>query len=398
MSLGRPDLYIAGQLMQTGKADTRPALAGASFRWGNDSRLDQDPPATLSAQILIIGAMPDFLNVGAAVGLNDPETARCLFAGTIQTLKAAPDDRRADALRVTFTAASPLAELIKHPVFDFDWPNNEIASTRFVRLATSMPRGWALTGQQGLGWVHQGRQKYQSIEWIKLAERFANSYTYRYHDTSYHTPGSGVFKRITFTPERPKTITEATIDPGTDGVWWQGTGMPGSSTGMAVLPASVVHRGIEWEKTPDDTVTDVKVTSWGAATAEPESGEYDYDMNRLVNNQALQDAYGFRQITIETALSAYNGPAVDARVAEIANYWLEADTEWRPTGLQLPDSRKVDTAAQLNLLAVDTRHMASISVPDAAAAPGRIRSFVIAGAATWTGKKWITDLTLGRTL
>ena len=74
-------------------------------------------------------------------------------------------------------------------------------------------------------------------------------------------------------------------------------------------------------------------------------------------------------------------------------------TKWRPSDLHLPDSRLIDSAPLLNMLAVDTRGTAAIAVPAATTlAPGRIQSFVMAGSATWTGTKWTIDLTLGRTL
>jgi hypothetical protein len=399
MSLGRPDLYIGGQLMQALKGDPQPALAGLRLRWGTDSRLELDPAATLSGQILIRGAMPSFLEVGAPVGLIDPVTARCLFAGNLAPLTAAPEDSVRGAMRVSFTAASPLSELVKHSVLDFDWPNDEQAWQRFDRLAAALPRGWAMTGNKGLTWINQARQLYQSIEWLTLAERFARGYSYRYHDTSTYIPGAGLSKRLTFTPERGKGTTNTATSPGAGGVWYTGTGRPTGSSGMAILPESAVRRSVEWQKSPEDTITDVKITSYPALPSGDESAPFDYPMWAYgVNNDALQDAYGFRQVSIDTSLSSYNGTALAERIPQIVNYWLDTQTGWRPTGLQLPDSRRLGTDPLLNLLAVDTRGMAALSVPTATLAPGRIRSFVMAGEATWTGKKWTTDLTLGRTL
>ena len=113
----------------------------------------------------------------------------------------------------------------------------------------------------------------------------------------------------------------------------------------------------------------------------------------------MQDLYGYRQAEINTSLTGYNGTAFQEMAGvHLADYWLDTRNDWRPTGLQLPDSRKLGTDPLLNLLAVDTRGTAAIDVPNAAQSPGLIRSFVMAGAAEWTGKKWITDLTLGRTL
>lgn len=403
MSLGKPDLYIGGQLMQTAKTDPRPALAGLRISWGTDDRLDFDPAAKLSGQLLIKGAMPTFLEVGAPVGLVDPISGRCLFAGNLAPLKAVNDERVQGARRVSFTAASPLAELIKHRlVGHFDWPHEETAASRRGRLAGSMPRGWGFDGAAGWTWIHQGRQRYadgRGVDWVELLSRYVRSYNLRYHDTSAYTPGAGLGKRITLTTERGKTWAGNGTAAGTRGAW-STSALPAGASGIAVLPASVIHQDIEWEKTPGDVVTDVQVSSWGVADpfdTQEEPWEFQYGMT--VNNNAQQDLYGYRQAKIETALSAFNANAFTAAVNnDITPYWLDTKTAWRPTALLLPDSRKLDAAPLLNLLATNTRHMAVVSVPGAPAGPGLIRSFVMAGTATWTGKKWETDLTLGRTL
>jgi hypothetical protein len=402
MSLGQPDLYIGGELMQTAAADPRPALAGLRLGWGNDSRLEMDPPSTLAGQFLIKGTMPAFLEVGAPVGLVDPVSARCLFAGNLGPLRAAPDDSVRDALRVSFTAASPLAELVKHKVLDVAWDANTPAATRFGTLAAAMPRGWTLTGSTGHTWINQTKQQYKAKEWLQLAERFCRSYTYRYHDTSYYTPGAGLSKRITFSPERGKILPPGGLEPaGERGLW--STYTPGGASGVAVLPNSGVRVGVEWEKTPEDMITDVQVSTFQATEtdADKDSTEFEFAMSLtpfFIDNSALQDAYGYRQVKIETSLSAFNASAIAAQGQNIVNYWLDTENKWRPTGLQLPDSRVLDTDPLLNLLAVDTRGTAALAVPDADLAPGLIQSFVMAGQATWTGKKWLTDITLGRTL
>jgi hypothetical protein len=404
MSLGQPDLYIDGQLMQTAKGDPRPALAGLRLDWGSGSRVEMDPPAKLSGQLLIRGAMPEFLEVGAPVGLIDPASARTLFAGQLQPLRAVPDEQVRGALRVSFTAASPLAELIKHKVLPVNFDNNTPAATRFNTLATTMPRGWQLTGSTGMTWINQVKQQYAQKEWLILAERFCRSYTYRYHDTSYYTPGAGLSKRITFTPDKHKTMVNIAAVPGTSGTWFTGSGTPPGASGVAVLPTSAVAESITWEKSPEDLITDVQLSTFRGMEldADRDSGEVEYNLAGpplYIDNSALQDAYGFRQVKIETSLTLYNDNAFAARATDLMNYWLDTKTKWRPEGLQLPDSRKLAAAPLLNLLAVDTRGTAVVSVPAATnLAPGLIRSFVTAGQATWTGKKWITDLTLGRTL
>lgn len=396
MSLGAPDLYIAGQKMQTHKADPRPALAGLKITWGTDAEFEMAPAATLSGQLMVRGPVPDFLNVGAPVGLVDPITSRCLFAGTLEPLSASPDPSVAGAMRISWTATSPRAELEKARVLDFDWPNNETAAGRRSRLAASIPRGWTLAGAAGWNWLGQGRQKYQSTEWITLAERYARTYLQRFHDTSTYVPGAGLQKRLTFTDERPKRPALPAPNPGPSGTW---TALPGGS-GVAVLPAGAVARDITWEKTPADVVTDVQVTTYGGAVLgdDEESGEFEYWMAVYVDNGALQDRFGHRAQRVETAMSSANPTATAEAIRAIAGYWLNTETGWRPTVLTIPDSGKLDAAPLLNLLAVDSRHLAAVMVPQTAAAMAPVRAFVLAGSATWTGAKWSADLTLGRTL
>lgn len=399
MSLGAPALYIAGNRIQTGKADPRPALAGLTLQWGTDSQYDTAPAATLSGQMLIRGALPAYLNVGSSVGLIDPVSSRCLFAGTMEPLTAVPDPAIKGAHRVSFTASSPKAELEKHRVLDFDWTHNEPATVRRNRLAAAMPRGWTLDGVAGWDWINQGRQVYQSEEWITLAERYAAGQLQRLHDTSTYVPGAGLRKRITISRERPRSATMPGAGPRA-GTWIE-YGGAAASTGIAVVHPSAVYRDINWEKTPEDVVTDVQVTTWGGAFPGEgsDSHEFEYPMTFAgVDNSRLQDVYGYRQLRIETALSVYSTGASQEAVRNIAEFWLDTDTSWRPTTLRLPDSRKLADPPLLNLLAVDTRHMAAVAVPSAADVPGRIFAFVLAGSATWTGHKWDTDLTLGHTL
>lgn len=399
MSLGQPDLYIAGRRMQTLADDPLPALAGLKLKWGGDSHYELDPAATLSGQLLVRGAPPEYLNVGAPVGLVDPATSRTLFAGTLEPLRAVPEERLKGSTRISWTAAGPRAELEKHRVLDFDWANNETADARRGRLAAAMPRGWTLDGVAGWNWIGQGRQKYQSVEWLTLAERYARSYLQRLHDTSTYIPGAGLRKRITITNERAKNPALPDVPPGEAGRWQALAG----TSGIAVLPASAVASEIEWEKTPDDVITDVQVTTWGRAVLDDnaDSQEFEYWMAVYVNNTALQDAYGYRQQRVETSLSSYNATAAAEAIRGISGHWLNTATDWRPTSLQLPDSRRLDTAVLLNLLAVDSRHMAAVRVPGAMHAGlslAEIRAYVLGGEAEWDGKKWLTTLTLGRKL
>lgn len=400
MSLGRPDLYIGNRLMQTAKGDPIPALAGLALSWGTDNALDMAPAATLSGQLLVKGAMPDFLDVGAPVGLIDPSSSRCLFAGTLQPLKAARDPQISTAHRVSFTATAPVAELEKHNLIDLDWTTEDTSSQRRGRLQAAMPRGWALDGAAGWDYLQHGHQRYQSVALLDLLSRYVRGSRQRFADTSAYVPGAGLRKRLTITEERLKTAVMPTNKPDEmEGMWLTDT--PYSASGTAILPAGAVSNAIEWEKTPADLVTGVQATTWGKAligsAAEDDSSEHEWPLDWVTDTSALRASYGSSIVRIETMLSPQNLAATREALGYIIAHWIETKTGWRPTTLTVPDSRRIGRAPLLNLLAVDTRATAGVSVPQAAGLPAPIRAFVLGGTATWTGKQWTTDLTLGRT-
>lgn len=399
MSLGQPALYIAGQKMQTAKEDPRPVLSGLKFSWGSESRFEFDPPHTLSGQILVRGQIPEHLHAGAEVGLVDPATSRTLFAGYMQPLTAAAEPTISGAYRVSFSASSPRTELEKHTVLDLDWPE-ESAGARKVRLANSLPSGWTFAGAAGFDWINQGRQRYSTIEWLVLAERYLRGNLLRHYDTSVYVPGSGLQKRLTIAAERPRSAALATAAPGTQGVWVAGN--PTGTAGTAVLPAGVVDQDIEWAKTPEDMITGIQVSTWGMSLPSPlydgqDSKEHEWPLDYGVDHSAERRAYGLRLLRVETALTPQGNDAERRGAAgAIAGHWMDTQNRWRPTRLRLPDSRRISTAALLSLLAVDTRGTAAVSVPQVVPTPGPIRSFVLGGTATWTGRQWDTELILGR--
>lgn len=399
MSLEQPDLYIAGRKIAAGGTVQLLAQSDLQLTWGGDNRFDFEPPATLAGRLLVRGPMPEWLDVGASVGLIDPVSARCLFAGYMEPLRATISEQQRTAMNVSFTAAAPKSELEKHTVLDLDWPE-ESANSRRARIGSALPRGWGYGGDVGDDWVKQGPQRFQSIDWLTLAGRYARGNLQRIHDVSSYVPGYGIRKRIDFTAERYKNVGLSWAPSGARGAWLPDN--PGGATGTAILPGAAIGTGIIWEKTPADVVTAVQVTTWGGALLgsnnTEESLEHEWPIDWVEDFTAEQDAYGFRQQRVETAISPQQVQAAREQIGRISRTWMDTQTKWRPTTLPLPDSRRLNSAPLLNLLAVDSRHMAAVTVPAAGAGlPGEIRSFVLGGSATWTGKKWTTDLTLGRT-
>lgn len=397
MSLGAPDLYIAGKKIQTAKGDPRPALAGLQLKWGGSSQVDFDPASSMSAQMLARpGAMPDYLDVGATVGVVDPVSARCLFAGTLQPLQAAREPAVAGAHRISFTAASPIAELQKHNMIDMSWPDGETSAQRLARIKAAMPRGWTLDGVAGFDWITLGNQRYQSVRLLDLIERYVRSSVQRYSDTSTYVPGAGLKKRLTITGERYRSATLSGDRPGDGGKWYPND--PARTAGTALLPARAIADEVQWEKTPDDLITALQVSTWGVLLTKDDqySEEWEWPADWAGENNAAQAAYGIATAKVETMLSPQNLSATMGAVEQLGRQFLDSKTAWRPTTLPLPDSRRLDTAPLLNLLAVDTRTTAAVSVPGITS-PAPIRAFVLGGTATWTGTHWTTELTLGRT-
>lgn len=395
MTLGQPDLYIAGRKLAAGSSAAVTALAGLKIRWGTDNPVDMPPASTLSGQLLVRGTIPPYLDVGADVGLVDPATSRCLFAGKLQPLTARRDEQLSEGMRIGFTAASPVAELEKHNMIDLYWAGEgENSAARLPRLRAAMPRGWSLAGgENGATWTMHGTQKYQSVRLLDLLTRYVRGNNQRYADTSVYVPGAGLQKRLTITGERA-TRELPRDDPGVWGQWlWEHS--------TAVLPASAVSDQIDWEKTPDDLVTGVQVTTWGKWLINPgeddESAEWEWPLDWAGDNSAAREAQGISTVRIETMLSPQYRDSTLGAVQQIGRQWLNSATGWRPTSLELPDSRRIGTQTLVNLLAVDTRSTVAITVPQAAGLPAAIRAYVLAGTAEWTGRQWITNLTLGRT-
>lgn len=406
MSLGAPELYIGLTRMQNLAVDDRPVLAGISYQWGTDSFVDFEGTGTLSGQLLIRSQQDlSFLTVGQQLGLIDPATSQTLFAGRIATITARPDEQISTALRVRFTAADTSTELENAKAYDVDWPIQDSGAARRNLISDRLPGGWFIAGgpgytdDWGATWM-----KFDSVPVLELLDMYCRGHIARRHNTTIYTIGAGLSRRITITPERKRDAPYPSTLPGTAGVWDTGGIKPSEATGVAVLPAAVVARNsVEWEKTPDDAITDVELASWVYPVADPENNEsssWPRPMSQFVDNSTMIAKYGVRQLKLQTDLrylsNTYPMPA------EIINQWLDADAKWRATAVEIPDSRKVDTAAFRNLISCHTRHMAVLAVKDIAGivptADPLIHAYVIGGAATWTGKKWTATLTLGRAL
>lgn len=414
-----PHVYIGAQRMNDFALSKTPMLAGLSFNWGTDSQTDFDDPATLSAELLVREPSNlDFLVKGAEFGLVDPESGETYFAGRISTLRARRDKRKKNALLITISATDTLADLNQYRVEAIEWKNPDgtdgawstTAAQRRAQLRAALPANWSLEGTTSHDWTYAREQRWKGHAYTPLLDMHCRSTVARRHTTSRYVPGTGLVNQMTVTNERSKTSPTETLSARPNGNWYMSTAAP-TNSGFTALTSSQVQDSIEWEKTPDDTITDVALTTWGITygrdndtgqlnTEESTSSDMWVGNQPGVNMGPMQRAYGFHGITFDVDTLGVAGGSTSPHIANIVNYWLDADTLWRPTSVVVPDSRRLTDEQVMRLLSVSRRYLAYVTVSglpeNTPTGFSRVRGFVLGGSATWTGKKWEIELTLGR--
>lgn len=385
--IGAPQLYIAGGLFSGMAAAGRPVLSGVSVSWGTESNVDFDDPATLSCEVLLKPGQGFGSTVGSSLALLD-DTGRTIFVGRIASLRSRADERIKGALLLSITAVDTLADLVNYRRETINWPaanaSTITAPQRLAQLQAAAPAGWTVTGSNGaMEYTHARAQRWNAKEWLPLLDMHLRSTLARRHTTSYYTPGSGTVRRLSILAERGKT---------------------GPSVGTTVirLTAAQIGRNLEWEKNPDDTITDVQLTSHGLQY--PDDGEKESSTFELwvdsyagVDNASARSNYGVRQLSLD--VDTAGGQVQHPHLGQIVNHWIDFDTKWRPMAVTIADSRKVSDATIRDLLDVTKRGMAYAIITELPPNPsgaGRVEAYVTAGRAAWTGKKWDIELTLGR--
>jgi len=421
MTLAAPSVYIGTELMDAHALADMPVLAGLSFKWGNDDQIEFDGPGTMACELLLrTPNSTDFLAKGAPIGVMVDGTT--VWAGRITTLRAVSDNRKRDALLVSITAADTLADLEAYRT-TVDWYTaGDTAYTRDAayrrgQLAAALPAGWTMDGPTPNGWTTARSQRWTQEPYLNLLDMHLRSTVARRHITTGYVPGAGLSRRLTIEPERSKAAAAETLTA--NPAWGMSTAAPANS-GFVKLTGGMVDREIEWEKTPDDTITDVQLSSIGVEFGWNEEAQavtpgdkskasdtWDYRPNNNGNPgidfgalAAMQDKYGYHQAEFDIdSIGGYPNSG-DPHISLIVNYWLDADAQWRPTGISVPDSRKLPDATALALLDVAKRYKAYATVDglpaNNPAGGSRVRAYVIAGDAQWTGKKWRFNLTFGR--
>lgn len=422
MTVSAPHVYIGRQRMNDLATDAAPLLAGLSFNWGTDSQVDFEDPGTLSAEMLIREPSTlDFLTKGAEFGVVDPGSGETYFAGRITTLRARNHPTKKDALVISITAADTLADLNGYRIGGTFWKAPVVAgvpagyatsaATRRAQLRAALPAGWTLEGTTRHDWTTAREQRFTAHSYVPILDRHLRSVIGRRHTTSRYVPGEGLKNSITVTDERAKDSPAERLAARSDGTWYMATAAP-TNSGFTALAAREVGNSIEWEKTPDDTITDVALSSWGITYArDTETGEQNTEDSAAtsdiwvgshpgVNMGPMQRAHGFHTVSFDVDTLGGETGGGSPHIADIVNYWLDADTQWRPTSLTVPDSRRLKDEQVIRLLSVTRRYLAYVTVDglpaNNPAGGSRVRGYIIAGNAEWTGKKWVIELTLGR--
>lgn len=412
MTLATPSVYIGTEAMAGHALADMPVLSGLKFQWGNEDQVEFDKPGTLSCSLLIrTPANTDFLTKGAPFGLMVGTVTA--WAGRITQLTARRHPSKADAMVISVTAADTLADLEQYRI-KVSWAaaggtaNTTSAATRRGQIAAALPAGWTLENTNtSLDWTNAREQRWTAEPFLSVADMHLRSVLSRRHVTSQYDPAAGLVPRLTFTAERNRSVPSETLAARADGTWYATTHFPPTS-GFVGLGPGMVDEEVVWDKTPDDTITDVQLKSWGInygtpteeATTTDSAGDYNIWVNDYpnVNNAAMQAKYGFHQVEFD--VDTLGGSTGSPHVGQIVNYWVDADAQWRPTGIDVPDSRRLPDATALVILDVTKRYKAYANVdglpPNNPAGGSRVRAYIIAGEAEWTGKKWRFGLTFGR--
>lgn len=421
MSLGAPQVYIADQLMNDHALSKTPMLAGLSFTWGTDSQTELDDPATCSGQLLIREpSYLGFLVKGAPFGLLDPGSGETLFAGRISTLKAKRDKRKKNALLISFTAADTQADIAGYRIEAASWIDRSAdgylqtpSDRRRDQLRSVLPAGWKIEGSTANDWHAARPQLLEAEPFLPILDRHVRTVIGRRSFTSTYVPGRGLQPRITITDERAKLSPVERLAARANGEWYRNPTTPTAVSAFVQLDAGAVSaEETEWEKTPDDTITDVALVSWGSRLGgTPLVNEITSSSDVWVSSylhgdltparlQQLQAAYGYQQLQLDTDLAAGSPLTKNPMIENIVSYWINTDTKWRPTSLVIPDARKLPDAQALRLLSATQRYQAYLTLSrmqeNTPAGGSRVRGYVLGGTATWTGKKWQIELNLGR--
>lgn len=391
--MSAPELWLNGRKI-TGRAkDRAPVLAPVELQWGAGSAMDQPDAANLNFTVLFrdgMHDMPDLVN-GAKVEMMHPNSRRTIFAGTIRTMSSSPSDKLKGGLEVTINATDYTADL-EGEYLATDWTQG--LSRRRDLIDAFKEAGWEL--ELPVTEMRSAKAVYNSIKLATMLDRHTSRYRGRRYDASYRNSRGIVVRRATVFEGSSRFIPADTLIAGSDKSWSRTYNSPtigGQPSPLLLLPASNALLNPKWSQDPANTITGVQMSLMT-------QGDDGFTTQMERNFKAAPNIvakYGLRTTEIESDL------AEPADWPTAANAWMNDDSPWQMSELEVRDSTLLDAEDLLSLLDHSTRYMMLVTVTGILAnrpdpGPTVMRSYLLGGTYTWTGTKWEISLALERTI
>lgn len=393
MSWPAPRIWLNGRRLDTTAAGRVLILTPLTISWGSSTGEEQPDPANAKLTFLFLDSMSDLpdLAKGAEIEVTDPGSESIVLAGTVTTMSAKPSTRFRGALEVVVNIVDYLAP------FDSEYTqvNWGEGTNRVNQLHNEFnAAGWELRIPE------DGRTsaatRVNSIKLGTLLERHISRYRGRRYDTSYRSEEDLLLrKRVSVYKGSAKTLEPDHLLATSSG-WGREFTTPtieGTPAPAVILEASNILNDPSWTSGPEDAVTAVSMSTMALG---------DNGFSELVEHNFRAPAatvakLGLRSISIESDLA----DSTDWQPA--AAQYFNDDAPWRMDALTIRDTDQLSPEAMAALLSPHSRYQALVIVAGIAAnrpdpGPSDLRSFLVGGEFSWTGKRWEISLTLERTI
>lgn len=388
-----PHLWLNGRVLAGHVAADAPVLAPVEITWGAASAYDHPDPDSMKFELLFKENMFDIpdLTKGSDVELVHPVGNRTIFAGKIRTMSAVSSTRFRGGLEVTVNATGHRRDFDEEYI-STDWGNSFNVPGHLRAAAASI--GWALELADNP--LESAGAKYNSIKLFTMIQRHIARYRGRAFETSFRDSAGDLYKRITVMEGTAREVAPDKLTTTANGQWIKQYTTPliGDQPSLFLdLPADNVLRDPSWSQDPENAITAANVSTM----APGDDGFTTLTERRVLASAALRNQFGTQAVDFETDLLN----EADWRAA--ANRWMTTDSPWTMDGLTIHDEDLLTEQELADLLASDTRFKTLVAVtgilpnrPDPG--PSDLRSYLLGGTYTWTGKKWNMVLLLERTI
>lgn len=393
MSWPAPRIWLNGRRLDTTAAGRVLILTPLTISWGSSTGEEQPDPANAKLTFLFLDSMSDLpdLAKGAEIEVTDPGSESIVLAGTVTTMSAKPSTRFRGALEVVVNIVDYLAP------FDSEYTqvNWGEGTNRVNQLHNEFnAAGWELRIPE------DGRTsaatRVNSIKLGTLLERHISRYRGRRYDTSYRSEEDLVLhKRISVYKGSARALTPDLLLASSSG-WGREFITPmieGVPAPAVILEANNILNDPSWTSGPEDAVTAVSMST----VTMGDNGFSELEEHNYRAPAPTVKKLGLRSISIESDL---------ADVAEwppAAAQYFNDDAPWRMDALTIRDTDLLRAETMNVLLSPHSRYQALAIITGIAEnrpdpGPSDLRSFLVGGEFTWTGKRWDISLTLERTI